>query len=434
MLDVELLRKQPELVRANLQRRHNPEVLQRFEQFLDLDKQWRLQLKQLDDLRAERNRLSKEMGEAKRSGKQPGPPLLQRMKEVPAEMARLEAAVQGLQQETEALAKRLPNLLHPSVPEGKDDSENVQVQVWGEPEVPDFELKAHGELLEQLGLADFQRAAKAAGAGFVYLLGDLALLDLALQRYALDVLQLRGFTPVQVPLMLRREPYEGVTDLADFESVMYKVQGGSEDMFLIATSEHAIGAMHMDEVLPEEAMPLRYAGVSPCFRREIGARGVDTRGIFRMHQFNKVEQFVFCTPEQSWEEHERILDNALHIFRSLELPHRVVNVCTGDIGTVAAKKYDIEAWSPRQRKWIEVVSCSNCTDYQARRLRIRVGKVGGEKRVAHTLNSTAVATSRALVAILENHQQPDGSVAIPKVLRPYLGGLVALRRHGRGDG
>ncbi|MCA1812448.1 MAG: serine--tRNA ligase [Halobacteriales archaeon] len=426
MLDVELLRKQPGLVRANLERRHDPEVLRRFDDFLAGDKAWREELAKLDALRAERNRLGKEMGEAKRAGQAPPAGTQARSKELPELTARQEAVVQDLRVQLDGIARRLPNLLHGSVPEGKDDSENQQVKVWGEPKEPGFALQAHGELLEELGLADFTRAAKTSGAGFVFLLGDLALLDLALQRYALDVLALRGFTPVQVPLMLRREPYEGVTDLADFESVMYKVQGGSEELFLIATSEHAIGAMHMDEVLPEERLPLRYAGVSPCFRREIGARGVDTRGIFRMHQFNKVEQFVYCTPEQSWEEHERILENALHIFRTLELPHRVVNVCTGDIGTVAAKKYDIEAWSPRQKKWIEVVSCSNCTDYQARRLKVRVGKVGGEKRVAHTLNSTAVATSRALVAMVENHQQPDGSVTIPKVLRPYLGGKERL--------
>jgi seryl-tRNA synthetase len=424
MLDVELLRKQPGMVRANLARRRDPGVLARFDEFLAVDKRWREELAKLDALRAERNRLGKDVGEAKRAGKEPSPQTLQRSRELPALAAQAEKVVDDLRAQLDAIAKRLPNLLHESVPEGKDDGENVQVKAWGEPRVPDFDIKAHGELAESLGLADFTRAAKAAGAGFVYLLGDLALLDLALQRYALDVLQQRGFTPVQVPLMLRREPYEGVTDLADFESVMYKIQG--EDLYLIATSEHAIGAMHMDEVLPEQAMPLRYAGVSPCFRREIGARGVDTRGLFRMHQFNKVEQFVFCAPEQSWQVHEEILENALHLFRSLELPHRVVSVCTGDIGTVAAKKYDVEAWSPRQRRYVEVVSCSNCTDYQARGLRVRVGKVGGEKRVAHTLNSTAVATSRALVAILEHHQRADGTVLIPKVLRPYLGGKEAL--------
>lgn len=420
MLDVELLRKQPQQVRANFERRHNPDVLARLDEFLAVDQRWRHKLAEVDALRAERNKLGEAIGAAKRAKQEPAADALQRSKALPAQMAALEAEVLALRAQLDGIAKRLPNLLHESVPEGRDSDENVQVKVWGEPRVPDFEVKAHGELVESMGLADFTRAAKAAGAGFVYLLGDLARLDFALQMFALEELRKRGFTIAQVPLMLRREPYEGVTDLADFENVMYKVQGGTEDMFLIATSEHALGAMHMDEVLGEEQLPLRYAGISACFRREIGSRGVDTRGLFRMHQFNKIEQFVFCAPEDSWAIHEEILENALHIFRSLELPHRVVNVCTGDIGTVAAKKYDVEAWSPRQKKWIEVVSCSNCTDYQARRLNIRVGKQGGEKRMLHTLNSTAVATSRALVAILENHQQADGTVTIPKVLRPYM--------------
>jgi seryl-tRNA synthetase len=412
------------MVRANFERRHNPEVLARLDEFLAADQRWRRQLAALDALRAERNKLSEAIGAAKRAKQEPSPDLVARSKAIPDQLARLDGDVQGLRTQLDSIAKRLPNLLHESVPEGKDSSENVQAKVWGEPLVPAFEVKSHGDLVEAMGLADFTRAAKTAGAGFVYLLGDLVRLDFALQAFAMAELSQRGFTPIEVPLMLRREPYEGVTDLADFENVMYKVQG--EDLYLIATSEHAIGAMHMDEVLSEDALPLRYAGISACFRREIGAHGVDTKGLFRMHQFNKIEQFVFCAPEDSWKIHEEILENALHIFRSLEVPHRVVNVCTGDIGTVAAKKYDVEAWSPRQKKWIEVVSCSNCTDYQARRLKIRCGKVGGEKRVAHTLNSTAVATSRAMVAILENHQQADGSVTIPKALRPYMGGATAL--------
>jgi seryl-tRNA synthetase len=424
MLDVELLRKQPDLVRANLARRHNPEVMERFEEFLRADQAWRRKQAEVDALRAERNKLGEAIGAAKRAKQEPPPEVVARSKALPQEMQQHEASLAGMRSDLDAIARRLPNLLHASVPEGKDDSENVQVKVWGEPRPPAFPLKAHGDLVEAWGMADFARAAKVSGAGFVYLQGDLARLDFALQMFALDELGKRGFTPVQVPLMMQRGPYEGVTDLADFENVMYKVQG--EDLYLIATSEHPLGAMRMDEVIPAEALPLRLAGISPCFRREIGSRGVDTRGLFRMHQFNKIEQFVFCAPEDSWAIHEEILENALHLFRSLEVPHRVVDVCTGDIGTVAAKKYDVEAWSPRQGKWMEVVSCSNCTDYQARRLRVRIGKVGGEKRVLHTLNSTAVATSRALVAILENHQQADGTVAIPKVLRPYMGGIGIL--------
>ncbi|MCJ2520466.1 MAG: serine--tRNA ligase, partial [Candidatus Thermoplasmatota archaeon] len=242
----------------------------------------------------------------------------------------------------------------------------------------------------------------------------------ALQRFALDLVLGRGYQPVFPPFMMRRAAYEGCVDLADFETVMYKVEG--EDLYLIATSEHPIAAMHMNEVLDEGQMPLKYAGISTNFRKEIGAHGVDTRGLFRMHQFNKVEQFVFSPPEDSRKYHEELIENAEEIFRRLEIPYRVVNVCTGDMGTVAAKRYDLETWSPRQGKYVEVVSCSNCKDYQARGLNIKVGKRGGEKRFVHTLNSTAVATSRALVAILENYQNEDGSVAVPEVLRAYMDG------------
>jgi seryl-tRNA synthetase len=327
---------------------------------------------------------------------------------------------------------RLPNILHESVPVGKDDAENKVEKTWGDAKKPAFDLRAHGELMEAAGLADFNRAAKTSGAGFVFLKGALAQLDFALQLYALDFLRKKGWTIIEVPLMIRRAVYEGVTDLSDFESVMYKIENRDagvepgDELYLIATSEHAIGAMHHDEILEEAAMPLKYAGVSPCFRREIGARGVDTRGLFRMHQFNKIEQFIYCKPEDSWTFHEELLANSEGLFQGLGIPYRVVNVCTGDIGTVAAKKYDIEAWSPRQGKYVEVVSCSNCTDYQARRLKLRIGRVGTEKRTPHTLNSTAIATSRAMVVILENYQNADGTVTVPKVLREYMGGAETI--------
>lgn len=312
---------------------------------------------------------------------------------------------------------RIPNVTHETVPVGKDDSENVEVRRFGEIKKPDFELLNHGELIEKLDLADFKRAAKVAGSGFYYLKGKLAQLNFALQRYALDFLIQKGWTIVQPPVMMNRASYEGVTSLGDFEDVMYKIE--DEDLYLIATSEHPLGAMYMNEVLQKKELPLRLAGVSPCFRREIGSHGVDTKGIFRVHQFDKIEQFVFCTEEESWQIHEEILANAEELFQNLEIPYRVVNVCTGDLGIIASKKYDIEAWSPRQDKFIEVVSCSNCTSYQAVRLNIRYQK-DEERTWVHTLNSTAIATSRALVAILENFQNEDGSVTIPKVLRPYM--------------
>jgi seryl-tRNA synthetase len=247
---------------------------------------------------------------------------------------------------------------------------------------------------------------------------------MALQAFAVDYMVKQGFTLVFPPFMMRRAAYEGVTDLGDFETVMYKTEG--EDLYLIATSEHPIGAMFMDEVIDEDRLPLAFAGISACFRREIGGHGVDMKGLFRMHQFNKIEQFVFSRPEDSWGWHEKLRANGEAIYQALDIPYRVVNVCTGDIGTVAAKKYDIEAWFPRQGKYREVISCSNCTDYQSRRLNIRAGKLGGEKFVPHTLNSTAMATSRGLVAVLENYQNRDGTITVPNVLRPYLGGLETI--------
>ncbi|UCD91708.1 MAG: serine--tRNA ligase, partial [Methanobacteriota archaeon] len=234
----------------------------------------------------------------------------------------------------------------------------------------------------------------------------------------------QGYTPVEPPYALRRRAYEGVTDLSDFEDVMYKLE--EEDLYLIATSEHPIGAMYMDEIIDEDVLPLKYVGLSTNFRKEIGAHGLDTKGLFRMHQFNKVEQFIFCKPEDSWKYHEELIGNAEALYQMMKIPHRIVNDCTGDMGTVAAKKYDLEAWSPRQKKYQEVVSCSNCTDYQARRLNIRCGKVGGDKRILHTLNSTAIATSRTLVAILENNQNADGSVTVPEVLRPFMNNLEKI--------
>ena len=423
VLDVRLVREDPERIRRDLKKRGAAEKEELLDEVIRWDRDWRSAMSEADGLKKRRNEITRAIAEAKRAKKDvaslqtEAAQLPQKIDAVDAKAADLDARVRnGL--------LRLPNLLHESVPVGKDDSENVEVAKWGTPRVVDFELKPHGELLEALQLADFERARKIAGAGFVYLMGDLVRLDQALLQFALDYMVKQGFTAVFPPYMMHRDAYEGVTDLGDFETVMYKVDG--EDLFLIATSEHPIGAMFKDEIIDEAQLPLTLAGISACFRREIGAHGVDTKGLFRMHQFNKIEQFVFCRPEASWTWHEKLRANGEAIYRALEIPYRVVDVCTGDIGTVAAKKYDIEAWYPRQGKYREVISCSNCTDYQSRRLNIRAGKVGGEKFVPHTLNSTAMATSRGLVAILENYQNADGTVTVPKVLRPYLGGQETL--------
>jgi seryl-tRNA synthetase len=419
MLDIRLLRENPDIVRKDLAKRNAPDRAKLLDEIIRADQEYRELLVRLDQHRKRRNELTREIA-AKKMADKPSKDLLKEASALPEKIEDLEGRVEGLKARIRDGLLRIPNLLDPSVPVGKDESESVEIARWGTPKVPDFELRPHGELLEALGLADFERARKIAGAGFLFLLGDLVRLDLALQRFALDHMIAQGFTPVSPPFFMRRAAYEGVVDLGDFETVMYRIDG--EDLFLIATSEHPIGAMFMDEVIDEDALPLRFTGISTNFRREIGAHGVDTKGLFRMHQFNKVEQFVFCRPEDSRTWHEKLRENGEAIYRALEIPHRTVNVCTGDIGTVAAKKYDIEAWYPRQKAYREVISCSNCTEYQARRLNIRAGKVGGEKFVPHTLNATAMATSRGLVAILENFQGPDGAVAVPKVLRPYLGG------------
>ena len=423
MLDIRLIRDHPDTVRKDLRKRGAADKERLLDDVIGWDKAWRSAMAEADGLKKRRNEITRAIAEAKKARKDTAA-LQKEAADLPKRIETLDAKAADLEAKDRGGLMRLPNILHESVPVGKDDSENVEVARWGTPRTFDFELKPHGELLEALQLADFERARKIAGAGFVYMMGDLVRLDQALLQFALDYMVKEGFTAVFPPYMMHRDAYEGVTDLGDFETVMYKVDG--EDLFLIATSEHPIGALYKDEIIDEAQLPLRFAGISACFRREIGGHGVDTKGLFRMHQFNKIEQFVFCRPEESWTWHEKIRTNGEGIYRALEIPYHVVSVCTGDIGTVAAKKYDIEAWYPRQGKYREVISCSNCTDYQARRLNIRAGKVGGEKFFPHTLNSTAMATSRGLVAILENYQNADGSVTVPKVLRPYMGGQETL--------
>jgi seryl-tRNA synthetase len=423
VLDIRLIRDRPEVVRRDLQKRGATEKERLLDDVIVWDREWRSTAAEADGLKKRRNEITRGIAEAKKAQRDTSV-LQKEAAELPRKIEALDAKAAGLETQVRNGLMRLPNVLHESVPVGKDDSENVEVAKWGTPRTFDFELKPHGELLEALQLADFERARKIAGAGFVYMMGDLVRLDQALLAFSLEYMTKQGFTPVFPPYMMHRDAYEGVTDLGDFETVMYKVDG--EDLFLIATSEHPIGALYKDEIIDDAQLPLRFAGVSACFRREIGGHGVDTKGLFRMHQFNKIEQFVFCRPEESWSWHEKIRANGEGIYRALEIPYRVVNVCTGDIGSVAAKKYDIEAWYPRQGKYREVISCSNCTDYQARRLNIRAGKVGGDKFYPHTLNSTAMATSRGLVAILENCQNADGGVTVPKVLRPYMGGQETI--------
>src|SRR3989442_5443226 len=425
MLDMKVLRERPEAIRETLETRGDVARIPVLENAIRWDGEWREGQRELDRLRHQRNVVGEEIRELKKAGREAGAKIREAA-ELPERIKALEARVEELQKGLREAMLRLPNLLHASVPRGATEADNLEVRRWGKPKALKFELKAHGELSEGLGIADFERGRKAAGAGFVYLLGDLARLDQALLRFGIDFLVKRGFTPVFPPHMLRRAAYEGMVDLTAFEEVMYKVEG--EDLFLIATSEHPMGAMFMDEIIDEARLPLRLCGVATQFRKEIGAHGVDTKGLFRMHQFNKVEQFVFCRPEESWKIHEELEKNSEAFYRALGIPFRVVTLCSGDTGKVAAKTYDLEAWFPRQNAYREVGSCSNCTDYQARRLNIRAGKAGGGKFLVHTLNNTLVATRRCIVAILEHFERAHGTVRVPTALRPYMGGGGGIGR------
>ena len=426
MLDIKLIREHPDLVRENIKRRNDPEKLKLLKELIDSDTKWREAQTELNKLRQKRNEINIDIIKLKKQEKTITK-FLKDAEKISQNIKNLEDQSEKHQTNVKSLLMKIPNLLHESVPVGKDDSENVEIKKWGSTPKFDFKPKNHLEIAENLGLIDTERAAKIAGAGFVYLKNELVLLDLAIQKFAIDFLTKRKYTLIEPPMMIRRKPYEGVTDLSDFEFVTYKVDG--EDFYLIATSEHPMAAMYMDEVLIADELPIKMVGVSPCFRKEIGTHGKYTKGLFRMHQFNKVEQFIFCLPEQSWKLHEELQNNCEELYQALGLHYRVVNICTGDIGSIATKKYDTEVWMA-DGNFREVGSNSHCTDYQARRLNVRF-REGAGKPVAgfvHTLNNTALATSRTMIAILEQFQQKDGSVVVPEVLREYMNGIEVLEK------
>jgi seryl-tRNA synthetase len=426
MLNIKLVRENPDLVRINLDKRGNHENVRMLEELILTDKKWRDDLTRLNDLRHERKLITMDIATLKKSGKDASSKLGE-ARAIDARITAVEKEVTQAEETTRTFLMRLPNLLHDTVPFGKDENDNVQTKTWGKMPKFDFPIKNHTDLALALNLIDVERAGKVAGSRFFYLKGQGALLDMALMSFAMEEMVKKDYVPIEPPYLMRREPYEGVTSLGDFADVLYKVE--NEDLYLIATSEHPMAAMFMSEVLKEDDLPIKLAGASPCFRKEAGVHGKDTRGIFRTHQFNKIEQFAFCKPEDSWKIHEELLQNAEGIVQKLGLPYRTVNVCTGDIGTVAAKKYDIEAWMPAQNAYREIVSCSNCTDYQARRLNIRYREKEGAptKGFVHTLNSTAIATGRTIVALMENYQQADGTISVPRVLRKYMGDVEKIK-------
>lgn len=424
MIEIELFRSNPEAIKNDLRKRGKPEMVEWVDSVVVADREWRQLRAQIDSLRAQRNKLSEEIAAAKKVGNE-AEAAAKRAEAalIPAKLDELEREAKELSDRIHYFRERIPNILHPSVPLGKSEEDNAEVRRWGKPARPKFELKPHGEILEELGLADFKRAAKVAGAGFVYLKGPLALLDLALQRYALDWLVCRGWSLIEPPLAMRRASYEGATTLEHFETMMYKLEG--EDLYLIATAEHPMVASHAGEMIEAARLPIKYCGFSACFRKEVGSHGVDTRGLFRMHQFNKVEQLALCEPGQAWEIHEEMVKNAQSLLKGLGIAHRVVLVCSAETGPTATKQYDIEAWFPRERAYREIGSISNCGSYQATRLGIRWIR-GSSRGWVHTLNGTALATSRTMRAIVENFQRKDGSIKIPAVLRPYMAGLKVI--------
>ncbi len=421
MINIELVRKKPEKVRENLERRKEDRLLNLFDSLKEKDDKWRNLKKKVDEMRHDKNKYSEKVNELMKEGeKEKAQKFIKKSKKVDDELEAAEKKMEEVKDERDEILKKIPNMMHESVPYGEDDSDNQTVRKWGDPKEKKDWMKPHGEVAEDLGCADFERSAKIAGHGFYYLYGDLARLNQALIQFALDKVQEKGYTYVETPLMMRREHYEGVTDLDAFDDVLYKIE--DEDLHMIATSEHPLMAQFADEVLQRKELPVKHSSYSMCFRKEVGTHNIDEKGLFRTHQFNKVEMAVFCKPENSWDWHEELIKVAEEVHKELELPYQVVNVCTGDLGQIASKKYDLEVWSPRQEEYNEVVSCSNCTDYQSRRLNIKYEDESGGHSLIHTLNSTAVATSRTMVGILENYQNKDGSVTIPEALRPYMGG------------
>jgi|TARA_B100000519_G_scaffold17002_1_gene12498 seryl-tRNA synthetase len=416
MLDPKIIRDKPELIKQMLKDRA---VEFDFEKMLELNKTRKEMMMQSDELKQKRNQMSVKIGSEKKAGNDASE-LLREMGEISKKLDDLESLRKTVDENYHNLSFSIPNLVHDSVPKGADESFNKQVRTWGEIPKFDFEVKDHIDLGLELDIVDIERASKTAGARFYYLKDGLVKLGQALTAFALDFVSNKNYNLIQPPYMINRQSMEGAVIADDFEDVIYKVQ--DEDLFLIGTSEHAIASMYYDEILEGSKIPLRYASISPCFRREAGAHGKDQKGIFRVHQFEKIEQFIFCRPEESWEEHEKMIKNTEEFYQQLEIPYRLMLLSSGDMGKVSAKTYDIEAWMAGQNAYREIVSCSNCIDYQSRRLKIRFREKSNEDtKYIHTLNSTLVAIERTMVAILENNQTKDGHIEIPKVLQKYFG-------------
>ena len=424
MLDIKFLRENPEIVRENIKKKFQDHKLGLVDEAIDLDAKKRSAQQEADSLRAERNAISKQIGMFMAKGqKDDAEAAKKKVSEFAARLAELETLETEYDEKLTTVMMTIPNIIDDSVPIGKDDSENVEVQRYGEPVVPDFEIPYHTDIMEKFEGIDLDSARKVAGNGFYYLMGDIARLHSAVISYARDFMINRGFTYCVPPFMIRSNVVTGVMSFAEMDAMMYKIEG--EDLYLIGTSEHSMIGKFIDTITPEEKLPYTLTSYSPCFRKEKGAHGIEERGVYRIHQFEKQEMIVVCKPEESKMWFDKLWQNTVDLFRSLDIPVRTLECCSGDLADLKVKSVDVEAWSPRQKKYFEVGSCSNLTDAQARRLKIRVkGKNGNY--LAHTLNNTVVAPPRMLIAFLENNLQEDGSVRIPEALRPYMGGMEKI--------
>ena len=421
MIDIKFLRENPDAVKENIKKKFQDSKLPLVDEVIELDAQLRKAQQRGDSLRADRNRISKEIGGFMAKGKKDEAEKAKvQVKEFSDELAALEKQEEELSEKVKKIMMTIPNIIDPSVPIGKDDSENVEITRYGEPVVPDFEIPYHSEIMERLNGIDLDSARRVAGNGFYYLMGDIARLHSAVLAYARDFMIDRGFTYCIPPYMIRSNVVTGVMSFAEMDAMMYKIEG--EDLYLIGTSEHSMIGKFIDTILEEDTLPRTLTSYSPCFRKEKGAHGIEERGVYRIHQFEKQEMIVVCKPEDSKMWFDKLWQNTVDLFRSMDIPVRTIECCSGDLADLKVKSYDVEAWSPRQKKYFEVGSCSNLGDAQARRLKIRVNGSDGKKYFAHTLNNTVVAPPRMLIAFLENNLNADGTVNIPEVLRPYMGG------------
>lgn len=431
MLDLKFVRENPDLVRQNIKNKFQDSKLPLVDQVIALDGEHRSAQREADDLRASRNKLSKEIGRLMGQGKKEEAELVKgQVSANSSRLAELETKEGELSEAILKIMMIIPNIIDPSVPIGRDDSENVEVERFGEPLVPDFEIPYHTEIMERFEGIDLDAARNVAGNGFYYLMGDIARLHSAVISYARDFMINRGFTYCVPPFMIRSKVVTGVMSFAEMDAMMYKIEG--EDLYLIGTSEHSMIGKYIDTITPEEKLPQTLTSYSPCFRKEKGAHGIEERGVYRIHQFEKQEMIVVCRPEESPAWYEKLWQNTVDLFRSLDIPVRTLECCSGDLADLKVKSVDVEAWSPRQKKYFEVGSCSNLGDAQARRLKIRVQDSNGGKYLAHTLNNTVVAPPRMLIAFLENNLEFDGSVRIPQALRPYMGGMEAITPKEKG--